>query len=137
MALDFLSERLVFALNQDFANGKGQLIAESRGPREDAQLQQEFARLHIDGTTYISASWFRSQLIPGIQFGRKDDLMAGLEVADLLCRPCAEKALDPSSTPERWPEFRANLCQGRETANSLVGIKVIPWSPEHNGFWQS
>ncbi len=137
MALDFLSERLVFALEQEFAGGKGSLIAESRGPLEDAQLQREFARLQIDGTTYISASWFRHQLAPGIQFGTKSDRMAGLEVADLLCRPYAEKVLAPASTPPRWPEFRAKLCQGQETAHSPVGIKVVPWSEDHEGFWKS
>lgn len=137
MALDFLAERLVFALDGEFGNGRGRLIVESRGPLEDAGLQREFARLHIDGTSYISAKWFRQQLAPGIRFGRKDERMPGLEVADLLCRPCAEKALRPTSTPERWPEFRDKLCLGRETAHSPVGIKVVPWSEEHKGFWKS
>ena len=137
MALDFLSERLVLAIDEDFAGGRGRLIAESRGPLEDAQLQREFARLQIDGTTYISASWFRHQLVPGIQFGTKNDGLAGLEVADLLCRPYAEKALHPSSSPLRWPEFREKLSLGRETAHSPVGIKVVPWSDEHEGFWKS
>lgn len=137
MALDFLSERLVFALDQEFAGAKGRLIAESRGPLEDAQLQREFARLQIDGTTYISASWFRHQLDPGIRFGTKNERIAGLEVADLLCRPYAEKALAPTSSPARWPEFREKLCLGRETAHSPVGIKVVPWSDEHEGFWKS
>ena len=137
LALDFLTERLVFALNGEFGNGRGRLIAESRGPLEDAQLQWEFARLHIDGTSYVSARWFRQQLASGIRFGRKGDRMPGLEVADLLCRPCAEKALDPTSDPERWSEFRGKLCIGQETAHSPVGIKVVPWSEGHEGFWKS
>ena len=63
--------------------------------------------------------------------------MAGLEVADLFCRPCAEKVLDPQSTPDRWPEFRDKLCTGIETAHAPLGIKVFPWSEEYEGFWAS
>ena len=137
MALDFLSERLVLTLDSEFDGAIGRVIAESRGPLENAQLQHEFSRLHIDGTSYISDTWFRHQLIPGIQFATKDDYLAGLEVADLLARPCAEKVLGPTATPPRWPEFRAKLSPLQETAHSPLGIKVVPWSDDLTDFWKS
>ena len=127
MALDFLCERIALALNTEFADARGRLFAESRGPKEDAQLQQEFARLHIDGTSYISPSWFRRQLFPGILFHRKEDYFPGLEVADLLARPCGEKVLAPNSTPERWAELSPKLCRRQETAHSPLGLKIVPW----------
>ncbi len=137
MAINFLSERLVIALDADRNGGRGRLIVESRGPLEDAKFQHEFARLHIDGTAYVSSKWFRSQLFPGINFATKNDYLAGLEVADLLSRPCGEKVLDVRSTPARWPEFRTKFCQLTETAHSPVGIKVVPWTEDVSDFWKS
>ncbi|MFN8638271.1 MAG: hypothetical protein U0360_02170 [Dehalococcoidia bacterium] len=54
MALDFLAERLAMVLDGRFRGARGQLIVESRGPLEDAELQHEFARLQIDGTSYTA-----------------------------------------------------------------------------------
>lgn len=135
MALDFLCERIVMALDCEFGGAKGTIIAESRGPKEDATLQYEFVRLQLDGTSYVSDSWFRYQLIPGIVFRPKSDNLAGLQVADLMARPCGEKALDPTATPERWNVFRGKLVPTQKTANSPLGLKVMPWHERYEGIW--
>lgn len=127
MALDFLLERVLFALDTHYGGAGARLIAESRGYKEDAQLQYEFARLHLEGTTYVPSTWFRQQLNPGIQFMTKKDNNTGLQLADLIARPIAEKVLDPSGTPDRWEVVRAKLCDGKETKNSSIGLKVLPW----------
>lgn len=137
MVLDFMSERLVRALHDCFDNARGHLVAEARGPLEDAQLQQEFARLHIDGTSYVSGSWFRQQLQPGIQFGTKPECITGLELADLAARPCAEKVLAPDRTPPRWPEFREKLCSLQRTKHSPLGLKIVPWDDKYVDIWKS
>ncbi|MCY3918722.1 MAG: hypothetical protein OXG38_02795 [Chloroflexi bacterium] len=137
VALDFLCERIALALQTEFAGARGRLIAESRGPKEDAQLQQEFVRLHIDGTSYIHPSWIRRQMFPGILFHRKQDYIPGLEVADLLARPCGEKVLDPKSDPERWAELSPKLCSRRETAHSPLGLKIVPWDDDFEGLIKS
>jgi hypothetical protein len=137
MVLDFVCERLVMALDSEFGGMQGRLFFESREKKEDALLQREFVRLHVDGTSYISSAWFRQQLIPGIVFRTKHDQVAGLELADLLARACAEKVLDPQSTPTRWTQFREKLCPTVMTKNSPLGIKVVPWSEDLAGFWQS
>lgn len=137
MALDFLMERLVMILEKDFNGARAHVIAEARGPREDALLQYEYVRLQLDGTSYISTSWFRQQLAPAIQFKTKKDNCTGLQLADLLARPCGEKILDPSATPARWPEFREKLCLGQETAHSILGLKVIPWHERYMDIWKS
>ena len=137
MALDFLMERVVMALDSQFGSAIGQVLAESRGPKEDAVFQAEFVRLFLDGTSYVSASWFRHQLIPGIEFHSKEDNLTGLQLADLLARPCAEKVLNPDSTPDRWPEFRDKLCQEQETLHSILGLKIVPWEDSFDGVWKS
>jgi len=137
MALDFLMERAVLALDGQFGGAKATLVAESRGPKEDALLQYEFARLHLDGSSYISAGWFRQQLQPGIRFLSKHDNDTGLQLADLLARPVGEKVAEPDEDPARWSVFREKLCPGQETKNSIVGFKVIPWRDRYRDIWKS
>ena len=138
MALDFLVERTVLALEHQFNGGRAKFIAEARGPKEDALLQHEFARLHLEGTSYIAPAWFRQQLHPGIHFeGKGGRYATGLQLADLSARPVAEKVVDPASAPPRWAEVRAKLCRGQETKHSIVGLKVMPWGLEFEDLWKS
>lgn len=138
MMLHFLMERVVMVLDKYFGSVRAQLVAESRGFLEDAWLQYEFARLQIDGTAYISSAWFRHQLCPGVIFQGKGENNSGLQLADLLARPCGEKVLDPDSTPDRWEEFRPKLCPDQgETAHSILGLKIIPWADEYDGVWKA
>jgi len=138
MALDFVMERAVMALDSQF-NGSIQAVvrAESRGPLEDALLEYEFARLQVDGTAYIAGAWFRQQLQPGIRFEGKNTNSTGLQLADLLARPCGDKVIDPASTPDRWPEFRSKLCPGQETKHSILGMKIVPLDEKYEGLWKS
>jgi hypothetical protein len=137
MSLDFLFERIVMALDERFNGGRARVVAESRGPREDALLQYEFARLQLGGTSYISSAWFRQQLHPGVIFeGKGGSYATGLQLADLAARPCAEKVANPDITPERWREIRAKLCPGKETKNSILGLKILPWGSEFAGVWR-
>ena len=137
MALDFLCERIVMGCQLEFGGVRAQLVAEARGPLDDARVQYEFARLHIEGTSYVSAAWFREYLEPGIEFRAKKDNISGLQIADLLARPCGEKVLHPESTPARWPQFRDKLCTGRETDHSILGLKVTPWHDRYEEIWKS
>lgn len=130
MALDFLCERIVMALESDFDGAKGEIIAEARGPKDDARLQHEFVRLHLDGTSYIADGWFRQQLSPAIDFQPKDANIPGLQVADLLARPCGDKVLNPTETPARWDVFSRKLVMSRQTLNSPLGIKIMPWDDQ-------
>ncbi|MGD0985089.1 MAG: DUF3800 domain-containing protein [Acidimicrobiales bacterium] len=137
MALDFLMERAVLALDDHFGGAKALLVAESRGPKENALLQHEFSRLHLEGTSYISAAWFRQQLRPGIQFQSKTDNSTGLQLSDLLARPVGEKVAAPDQDPVRWAVFRDKLCAGQETKNSILGLKIVPWRERYRDLWKS
>ncbi len=137
MALDFLMERAAFALDRQFGGAKALLVAESRGPKEDALLQHEFSRLHLEGTSYVAPGWFRQQLQPGIQFLSKPDNSTGLQLADLLARPVGEKVAQPDQDPPRWATFREKFCPGQETKNSVVGLKIVPWRDRYEDLWKS
>ena len=138
MTLDFLIERVVMVLENQFNGGRAKVIAESRGALEDARLQHEFSRLHLEGTSYIASAWFRQQLHPGIHFEAKGGSYAsGLQLADLSARPVAEKVAEPGSEPDRWPEICAKLCRGQETKNSILGLKIMPWDAGFAELWKS
>jgi hypothetical protein len=127
MMLSFLAERIALALQYHYGGAKGKLVLEARDPLGDALLQYEFSRLFLDGTAYLSSGYFRQQFLPGLSFVTKDRNSSGMQLADLLARPCAEKALDPESDPARWKAFQPKLCTRRLTKHSILGLKVIPW----------
>jgi len=137
MALTFLMERIVMVLDQHYGGARARVFAESREKREDALLQYEYVRLHLDGTSFVAPSWFRHQLEPTIHFRIKKDNLTGLQLADLVARPCAEKVLAPESTPNRWSEVRSKLAPGKETAHSILGLKIFPWDDRYQGIWIS
>ena len=137
MTMHFIVERLAMALHGQFNGARAHLVIESRGAAEDARMQYEFARLFLDGTSYISATWIRRQFFPGLEFREKKGNITGLQLADLLARPCGEKVLNPSGTPERWPVFREKLCPDVETAHSIIGLKIVPWQDKYVDIWKS
>ena len=137
MSMHFLAERLAMALHSHFNGARARLVIESLESSADARMQYEFARLFLDGTSYVASAWFRRQFLPGIEFRIKEQNSTGLQLADLLARPCAEKIQRPASTPARWPVFRKKLCPGVETANSIIGLKIIPWDDRYQGIWES
>ncbi|MGA7569626.1 MAG: DUF3800 domain-containing protein [Candidatus Aquilonibacter sp.] len=131
MMLSFLAERIALSLQNHYGGAKGRLVLEARDPLGDALLQYEFARLFLDGTAYISASYFRHQFLPGLRFITKDANNSGMQIADLLARPCADKVIDPTGEPARWKAFKPKLCTGRVTMNSILGLKIIPWDESY------
>jgi hypothetical protein len=138
MALDFLLERVLMVLDDEFNGGRAKVVAESRGALEDALLQYEFARLHLDGTSYMHSSWFRQQMHPGIHFESKGGQYAtGLQLADLSARPIAEKVVSPTTTPDRWSEVARKLSRAQGTKNSILGLKIIPWDPLFEKLWEA
>ena len=137
MSMHFLAERLAMALYSHFNGARARLVIESLEASADAKMQYEFSRLFLDGTSYVASAWFRQQFLPGIEFRVKEQNSTGLQLADLLARPCAEKIQRPASTPARWPVFREKLCPGVETANSIIGLKIVPWDDRYQGIWKS
>jgi Protein of unknown function (DUF3800) len=137
MSLDFLMERAVLALDVQFKGASAQVVAEARGPLEDAQLQYEFARLHLDGTSYIRAGWFRQALLPGVTFLPKEANITGLQLADLVARPVGDKVLDRQAKPYLWEELREKMCPDVETEHSILGLKIMPWDTQYEDLWKS
>ena len=131
MATDMLMERVVLTLEREFGSARANVIAESRNIKDDARLQYEFARLQLKGTSYISDAFFCELLAPGITFLGKKSNQTGLQLADLMARPIGDKVANTRRKPDRWEAFRAKLAPGRETKNSILGLKIVPWEDRY------
>jgi hypothetical protein len=126
MCIDFIMERFTHFLYHVGNGAQGVVRAESRGLREDAEVHHEYIRLHLEGTQFCSESQFRGYLRPFIQFERKGGNSSGLQVADLMARPLAEKVLDPNRSPDRWDIVASKLYDGTKGRRSSYGLKVFP-----------
>ncbi|MEX0596929.1 MAG: DUF3800 domain-containing protein [Candidatus Paceibacterota bacterium] len=81
--LNVLLERYVFFLEEN--NFKGDVMAESRGKREDRELREAYKNFYEDGTYYRDSSVIQHFLTSKkIKIKKKEHNIAGLELADLL-----------------------------------------------------
>ncbi|MGH2559905.1 MAG: DUF3800 domain-containing protein, partial [Thermomicrobiales bacterium] len=129
MCVDFVFERFVHFLHHVGNDARGVVQAESRGPREDAEVHSEFLRFHLEGTQWHADQQFRHQLRPYIEFLRKSHNVSGVQIADLAARPIAEKVLRPETTPVRWEFIEPKMYDGLQGRKSSYELKIFP-SPE-------
>ena len=128
-----VAERYLESLQAyDYASCYGFLSSEDRAARTLPQFLTE-----VPLAPDVTSTWFRQVLHPGIRFEGKETNATGLQIADLLARPCAEKVANPASTPDRWPELRHKLGTGQETKHSIIGLKVVPWHERYEDLWKS
>ena len=79
-------ERYIFWLEQH--NAVGDVMAESRGGKEDRRLKDSFARLHENGTEYVRPDKFAQFLTSKqLKVKPKSNNIAGLQIADLVAHP--------------------------------------------------
>ena len=72
------------------------VVFESRGKNEDAELELEFRRIAANQANwgYRSPDFSYARFEP--VFARKDANAAGLQLADLVARPCGLRTLRPA-----------------------------------------
>lgn len=126
MALDFVFERMAHFLYHQCEDGWGRVFAESRGKHEDARAQFEYVRLQVEGTEFMADRTFQYHLDSAMTFMEKRENHSGLQIADLLARACAEKALRPETTPARWETVKSKLYDGCKGEPEKYGLKLFP-----------
>jgi hypothetical protein len=77
-----------------FLNSEGDVMAESRGGREDKALMSAYHFVYQSGTRFRSYDFFQSVLTTKeIKMKDKKSNIAGLQVADMLAYPCRQDIL--------------------------------------------
>jgi len=90
--LAVMLERYFFFLkeNQDY----GDVMAESRGKKEDSRLKKSYFGLWENGTEFISEKEFQKYLTSKeLKVKPKQNNIAGLQIADLLAHPSRKEIL--------------------------------------------
>lgn len=84
--LKILLERFNFWLNRN--GGVGDVLAESRGGKEDIRLKKSFERIWEEGTEFVEAAQFQKTLTSKqLKVKPKTANISGLQLADLLAHP--------------------------------------------------
>ena len=94
LSLRVLVERFCFELKESAASGK--IIAEGRDVILDRQLDLAWLELKISGTHFMQAVDINEK-IDNLIIKKKNDGLAGLEIADAIVTPIARKILNRKS----------------------------------------
>ncbi len=98
--LALLLERYMFFLDQHHA--KGDVMAESRGGKEDMRLKKSFLNLWNEGTEYISPQRLHNVLTSKqLKVKPKANNISGLQLADLIAHPSRNEILDDEGLLDR------------------------------------
>ena len=90
--LAVMLERYVFFLNN--LKAEGDVMAESRGGKEDLRLKKSFTRLWTQGTEYVNPEQFQNALTSReLKVKTKQNNIAGLQIADLAAHPSRNEIL--------------------------------------------
>ena len=98
--LAVLLERFVFFLQR--VNAKGDVMAESRGGKEDKRLKRSFHGLWNKGTEYVDPQRFQDALTSRqLKVKLKANNVAGLQIADLIAHPSRNEILSEQGLLDR------------------------------------
>ena len=95
-------------------------MAEARGRREDAQLLREYEEFRQHGDAYRTGEEVRATYPAAMQFRRKDQDIAGLQLADLLAYPQKMDIVQRNGRP-----MHAALSAFTTRLNTAVDPKIM------------
>ncbi len=97
----------------NFLNAQGDVMAESRGGKEDMQLKEAYQRVYESGTQFRGPMFFQKTLTSKeIKVKLKLANIAGLQLADSLAHSCKNEILFEQKRIDKWDEvFGTKVCQ--------------------------
>lgn len=121
LGVKFCLERLnLFLASKNQADLVTHIVFESRGKKEDNELELEFRRV-CDGMNS------KQQKFPfEIIFAQKRANSTGLQLADLVARPIGIQFLRPHQQNRAFKILRTKLSQGTDDQQTGQGIKYFP-----------
>ncbi len=117
LALKYLVERLTLWSKAN-GNAKLQLIAESRGNREDDSLKAAMLDLLQEGTTWTAPTELAAAGLR-LTFRPKSDNVIGMQLADLCAYPAARHALNRGEPSRAWNAVAPHLATSLKSSFKL------------------
>lgn len=121
IAMQFCLERaFLFLREQGEADRLTHVLVESRGPKEDADLELAFRRI-CDGTNACGC-----RLPFQVVFVDKKQNLAGLQLADLACHPIGRHLLKPEQTNRAYEVVERKIRRNGAGRIEGYGLKTFP-----------
>ena len=104
----------------NFYNAVGDVLAESRGGKEDLQLKEAYRSVYGSGTQFRDPKFFQKALSSReIKLKPKSANIAGIQIADLLAHSCKTEILIDNKLVEKWGNiFSGTICEAIESKYS-------------------
>ena len=121
LAMEFCLERAFLYLQEHEETDKlTHVLVESRGRKEDADLELAFRRI-CDGTNYLG------RCLPfEVVFVDKKQNLAGLQLADLVCHPIGRHLLKPEQKNRAYDMAVKKFHRGPDGKLDGYGLKTFP-----------
>jgi len=116
-AVKVILERLAYPIKKRGLD-KLILITESRGKKEDNELELEILRILQYGTEYRRASDF--DVVSPPKFVKKENNVAGLQVADLVAYPAGRYVINPDKANKPFEVIRKKFLEGSDKYNFVI-----------------
>lgn len=126
--LKILIERYVQWLDRH--NASGDVLAESRGGREDMRLKKSFERVYVEGSEWVSPELFSARLTSRqLKVKPKANNIAGLQIADILAHSSYKGVLARRGGQELPDNFGGQICRVLEDGklDRSPGGKIDGW----------
>ena len=109
-----------YALWLKRASARGDIMAESRGKKENKQLSRAYRWLYKNGTSHVSSVLFQQTLTSGeIKIKSKADNVSGLQFADMIAHPSYRELICRHTNCEMTAGF------GRKVVDILYRRKYL------------
>lgn len=124
--LKVLVERFVLFLESKDA--VGDVMAESRGGKEDMRLKKSFHRVYEEGTEFVHAEKFKAYLSSSqLKAKPKSNNIAGLQIADLVAYPSYKRMLFQKGKVEKVGQFGERIVDILENYKYYRGLSNRLW----------
>jgi hypothetical protein len=122
VALSFVIEQAVMALDSFNIKTDLSIVIEKRGKKEDKQLDDHFQRILGKGTGKLSPERIIS-CNPTFTFKNKRENINGLQLADLVAYPIARNVIEPNRANPAFDILEPKIYRMND---SLDGLQIYP-----------
>ena len=126
-SLQVLLTRVRGLLHHQLGSAASDVMVESRGAREDSQLESAYRRFQDEGDEWLTSADVRAAFPNPLMSRRKDLNVAGLQIADLLANPLKMTCVEREGLPMHAPlsTFSKRIVEAAEPHMNQYGLYLL------------